>query len=342
MGASVVGLDIGTEFIRAVEVSSSAKAKPTVLRYHEVRLPEGAVVSGETAELNTVAESLKQLWAAGKFRSKEVILGVGNSKVLVRDLTIPKLSIKEMKESLPSYVQDLLPVPVVDALLDFYPISESATDSGPVMNGLLIAAVKDSVLSNVRAVEKAGLTAVGVDLIPFALTRVDSQAGNVAYIDIGAKTTNVIVCNDGIPHFVRIIATGGADLTEALVTKLQLTPAQAESAKLALGLGNSDTPLEYQPVVQIIREVTGELLNSLRNTLAYFANTHQNEPYTAIVVSGGGSALIGFTDALSEITRIPVSVANPFATIAAPKSLDGTNDTRGLNVALGLAIGSAA
>lgn len=341
MSASVVGLDIGTESIRAVEVTQS-KGRSMVLRHHEVRLPHGAVTNGETAELNTVTESLKQLWSSGKFRTKDVVLGVGNSKVLVRDLSIPKLNPKEMKESLPSYVQDLLPVPVVDALLDFYPISETATETGPMVNGLLIAAVKDAVLANVRAVEKAGLTAVGVDLIPFALTRLHSQPGNVAFIDIGAKTTNVIVCSDGIPQFVRIIATGGADLTEALVTKLQLTVEQAENAKVALGLGNAGVAPEYQPIVQVIREVTGELLNSLRNTLAYYANTRQNEPYASVVLSGGGSALVGFVDALSEITRIPVTLIDPFAMIPAPKSSEDAARLRSLNVALGLAIGNAA
>lgn len=340
MAASVVGVDIGTEYIRAVEVTGVGKAKPVVLRHHEIRLPDGAVRSGEVVELNTVTESLKQLWSVGKFRSKDVILGVGSPKVLVRDLTIPKLSLKEMKESLPSYVQDMLPVPVGDALLDFYPTSETATDTGPVVNGLLVAAVKESVLANVKAVQKAGLNTVGVDLIPFALTRLQSQPGNVAYIDVGAKTTNVVVTNNGVPLFVRIIATGGQDLTEALSNRLQISPQQAEQAKISLGLTSVGVPVEYQPAVQVIREVTGELLNSLRNTLAYYANTRQNEPYTGVILSGGGANLIGFTDALSEITRIPVTVIDPFATVNAPSGASGARNS--LNVALGLAIGSAA
>jgi type IV pilus assembly protein PilM len=344
MAASVVGVDIGTEYIRAVEIFGVGKPKPVVLRHHEVRLPDGAVKSGEVVEVNTVAESLKQLWSAGKFRSKDVVLGVGSPKVLVRDLTIPKLSLKEMKESLPSYVQDMLPVPVVDALLDFYPTSESSTDAGPLVNGLLVAAVKDSVLANVKAVQKAGLNTVGVDLIPFAMTRLHRQAGNVAFVDVGAKTTNVVVTRDGVPLFVRIIATGGQDLTDALSVRLQIPSQQAEQAKMSLGLSGVGVPAEYQPAVQVIREVTAELLNSLRNTLAYFANTRQNEPYAAIVLSGGAADLGGFADALGEITRIPVTLVETFGWIDAPKQepVSGERHSRTLNVALGLAIGSAA
>ncbi|MGV8886079.1 MAG: type IV pilus assembly protein PilM [Microbacteriaceae bacterium] len=343
MATSVVGVDIGTDSIRAVEVTGVGR-KPVVVRSLEFALPAGAVRSGEVAEVNTVTEALKQLWTAGKFRSKDVILGVGSPKVLVRDLSVPKLAPRELRASLPSYVQDMLPVPIADALLDFYPTSESATENGPVVNGLLVAAVKDSVLANVTAAQKAGLSVVGVDLIPFAMTRLQKYAGNVAFVDVGARTTNVVVVSNGVPQFVRIIATGGFDLTQALASRLEISTGQAEQLKLSLGLGTVGVAPENLPAVQIIREVTAELLNSLRNTLAYFANTRQNETYTGVVLSGGGANLAGFSDALSEITRIQVAVADPFTLVAPPKDLQSISvrDRQTFNVALGLALGGAA
>ena len=343
MASSIVGVDIGTDSIRAVEVTGVGK-RPLVTRFFELALPEGAVRSGEVVEVNTVSNSLKQLWTAGKFRSNSVILGVGSPKVLVRDLTVPKLAARELKASLPAYVQDMLPVPVADALLDFYPTVESDNDGAKVLTGLLVAAVKDSVLSNVKAVQGAGLSVVGVDLIPFALTRMQSQPGLIAYVDVGARTTNVIVVSNGVPQFVRIIATGGFDLTQALSQRLEIDLARAEQLKLSLGLGTQGVAPENLPAVQIMREVTAELLNSLRNTLAYYANTRPNEPYIGIALSGRGANLQGFTDALSEITRIPVVIADPFTRIAPPKELVNvpTRDRHTFNVALGLALGSAA
>lgn len=343
MATTIVGVDIGTDSIRAVEVSGVGK-KLVVLRHAELALPDGAVRSGEVSEINTVSERLRQLWSLGKFRSRDVILGVGSPKVLVRDLSVPKLAPKELIASLPAYVQDMLPVPVADALLDFYPTSEGTSENGPIVNGLLVAAVKESVLANVNAAQKAGLSVVGVDLIPFAMTRVLSQPGLVAYIDVGARTTNVIVAANGVPQFVRIIATGGYDLTQALAVRLELPIAQAEQLKLSLGLGTAGVSAERLPAVQIMREVTSDLLSSLRNTLAYYANTHPNEQYFGIALSGRGANLVGFSEALNEITRIPVLVADPFARITPPRDLINVppRDRHTLNVALGLALGSAA
>ena len=92
MGKTIVGVDIGSESLRAVEVEGGRGARATVVRFHELPLPEGAVRNGEVVEVNTVAAVLKQLWSVGGFKSKKVVLGVGNSKVLVRELTVPQAS----------------------------------------------------------------------------------------------------------------------------------------------------------------------------------------------------------------------------------------------------------
>ena len=227
MAQSIVGVDIGASTLRGVEVADGGRSRPTVLRYAEVPLPEGSVSRGEVLEQNTVANAFRQLWSRGGFKSKDVVLGMGNQRVLARDLSVPRAPRQRIKESLPFVVQDMLPVPVQDALLDFYPIAESMGENGPQIDGMLIAAVKDAVLGNVNAVRLAGLNPVGVDLIAFALGRVlvhrAGVAGTVAVVDVGANTTSVVVLTDGVPQFVRIIPTGGDDITTALTARLEIS-----------------------------------------------------------------------------------------------------------------------
>lgn len=349
MAKTIVGVDIGSTKLRAVEVADADKARPTLLRYHELDVPEGAVSRGEVLEPNTVGTLLKQLWAAGGFKSKRVVLGMGNQRVLARDLSVPTAPRDRIRESLPFVVQDMLPVPVQDALLDFYPISESVTEHGAMTHGLLIAAVKEAVLGNVRAARLAGLTPVDVDLIPFALDRVllsrPKVPGTVALVDVGANTTSVVVASNGFPQFVRIIPTGGAEITAALAARLEIPVEEAERYKRAYGLANSVSSEEEQRIVSTIYELVSELLGSLRNTITYFSNTRPSDPVTQIVVTGGGAQLHGFVKILGEYTRIPVSFGNPFASVALSRGLNA-EDLRerqsSITVALGLAIGSAA
>lgn len=349
MGKTIVGVDIGSESLRAVEVEGGRGARPTVVRFHELPLPEGAVRNGEVVEVNTVAAVLKQLWSLGGFKSKKVVLGVGNSKVLVRELTVPKLGKREIRAALPFQVQDMLPVPVADAILDFYPISEGHAESGPTVTGLLVAAVKESVMSNVTAVLLAGLNPVEVDLIPFALNRVllrgQHAEGTVALIDIGMSTTNVVITVDGVPQFVRIIPAGGADVTRAMTTRLGLAPEDAEAEKRNLGLRPATLGHDNREAVDVIQETSRDLLNSLRNTLSFFVNSRQGQHIDRVLLSGGGSLLGSFSTTLADLTRIPVFSERPFDTVALGKAAarsQSLKDSSNMTVALGLALGSAA
>jgi type IV pilus assembly protein PilM len=326
MAKSVVGIDIGARVIRAAEVLERAKHQPMLLRYHEIALPSEAAVRGEVLEIDTVASALKQLWSAGGFKSKQVVLGVGSQRVLARDLTVPKMPIEQIRESLPFQVQDMLPVPVADALLDFYPVSEDVGESGVMINGLLIAAVKDSVMANVRAAQAAGLNPLEVDLIPFALSRALLARGEepetVAMVHVGAVTTSIVVAKSGIPQFVRIVPSGGDDVTKALVSRLKLEVSNANQVKRAFGLTGENASAEWQPAIAIVREVASELLNTIRNTINFFAHTRPRDPISRIVVSGGGSQLVGLQTALSEITRLPVSESDPFERFTIEKTVD--------------------
>ena len=139
MSATAVGLDIGSTAIRGVELKTNGRSRPSLVRAFSVDLPVGAVVRGEVIHKDVVNAALKKLWSEGKFGSKNVILGTGNQRTLVRDLSLPKAPIKQIRESLPFHVQSMLQMPTEESIFDFYPISESEGDLGISINGLLIA-----------------------------------------------------------------------------------------------------------------------------------------------------------------------------------------------------------
>lgn len=349
MPKSIVGLDFSGTAIRAVEVADADKARPTVLRFAEVPAPIDAVNRGEVVEPNTVATALKQLWSLGKFRSRNVVIGMGNQRVLSRDLTVPRAPIEQIRESLPFQAQDMLPVPVGDAILDFYPTSEADTSSGPVVNGLLIAAIKDAVLANVKALQLAGLNPAGVDLIPFALIRTlvrrQGRAGTVALVELGADTTSVVIVADGVPQFVRIIPSGGGDVTRTLASRLEIDVDEAELVKRHLGLAGAGRTTDDARATAVVRESIGELLASIRNTLNYFVNTRPGQSIGQIVLSGGAARLSGLAASVEEFTRIPTTLGDPFAGVVVARSIGDEALQRhapSIATAFSLAVGSTA
>ncbi len=347
MGKSIVGIDIGNTAIRAAEVEHSDRPRPTLEKYHELPLPEGAVRGGEVIEINTVATVLRQLWSEAKFRSRDVVIGIGGQKVVARDLTVAKQPIELIRAALPFQVEELIPVPVAEAILDFYPVSEHDGETGPMVSGLLIAAVKDAVTANLAAVRKAGLYPLDVDLVPFALQRalVDGETGTIAVVEVGAATTNIVLSTAGVPQFVRIIPSGGVDLTRLLATRLEISDAEAVALKHRVGLASGEVPEEDRPAVETIYDFCRDLIGSIRNTVTYFINTHEGVHVERILLAGGGTMLPGFSSALAKVANLPVEYADPFTRVEFGKDFgdaDAERTRTGIAVALGLAVGRAA
>lgn len=346
MASTVVGIDIGSSSLRAVEVDLSTKGRPTLVRAHEVPIPDGAVKRGEVVEPHTVASAYRRLWAAGGFKSKEIALGIGGQSVIVRDLSVPRIPLAQIKESLPYQVQDLLPVPVADAVLDFYPIGEGQAESGTVVNGLLIAAFKQAVTTNITAATMAGLEPVSMDLLPFATTRMHSLSnpaeGYAVHMNIGANATSIIIVKGAVPHFIRIVPSGGDDVTRLLMTRLNIPREQAEALKRTLGLTSTPQSDEERRAIEVIHEGTSELLTAIRNTLVYFGSVRPGATFEHLSAGGGAMRLRGFATALAESTRIAVVPVNPLAVVQLGRQLRGkTADDRveSWTTGIGLAIG---
>ncbi len=303
-----IGLDIGSTAIRAVE-SGRGKDGLTITNCGHAQLPSGAVRSGVIHDEETVTAGLRQLWSDSRLRGRNVTLGVANPQIVVREISVPNLPERKLRAALPFQVRDALPIPVERAVLDFYPLEPS--DTAETVRGLLIAAPKDAVLAAVRVVERAGLRVGRVDLASFALLRATAQLdGEVeAIVDIGARSTNEIVHADGVPLIARTIPRGGADITDTIAEELNLSAADAETAKCRTGLSHDREPAPAPAAVA--REAIRPLINELRSSFTYLTAGDRQSRVSRMVLSGGGSLLAGLAEELTVQLDLEVVGANP-------------------------------
>ena len=318
-GRAVVGLDIGTSGVRAAELSMG-KGLATLERFGQVALPPGAVRDGEVIDTDAVAIAVKQLWAQAKFRSKRVVVGVANQKVVVRQVDLPWLPVAELRKSLAFQVQDFIPMPVEQAILDFHPLEEFTDESGArMLRVLLVAAGRDMVGSAMDAVTKAGLQPTMVDLTSFAVLRSLVSGSGIstveaeALVDIGANVTNIVIHQGGVPRFVRILLMGGADITDAIAERLGVPLEQAEAVKQSSGLATSAATSDGQPATRAIETAGTAFVEEVRGSLDYYLTQPGSARIGRVVVSGGGSRLGGLLTRLSAATRLPVEMARPMA-----------------------------
>jgi type IV pilus assembly protein PilM len=300
-----IGLDIGSSSIRAVEVRRN-KDDHALTNFGQVPLPPGTVQGGVIQEPVLVTSALKQLWAACKFETRHVRVGVTNPQLVVREMSVSNLPAKEMHKSLPFQVRDMLPLAVERSLLDFHPLEEPG--DSPTVRGMLIAMPKDAVMTCVHAVEKAGLHVDGVDLASFALLRASSRLDTQveAIVDIGAEVTSVVVHADGEPLIVRTVPRGGREITASIGTRLGLPPDQAEIVKCRYGLHGDGRPESLTAATDAIRP----LVNELRSSFTYLASGERHKQVTRISLCGGSSLMPGLAEHLQEQLRVAVMYAD--------------------------------
>ena len=350
----VIGLDIGSTAVRAAQLEFSGSSDPfarsaTLVRYGEVPIPMGAVRDGEVAEPELIAHALQELWSRGKFDTKDVVLGVGNQRVVVRDLTVPAMPLAQIKASLPFQVQELLPMSVDEALLDFLPTGSGDGEHGPVVHGLLVAAVRQTVSANVLSASSAGLSPTMVDLNALAMVRAMCQGKLrehvVAIVDIGARVTNVVIAAQGRPRFVRVLPSGGQDVTDAVARVAGISSQEAEDLKRRVGLGSAG-PSDRGEVQEAVTSTVRTLVEAIRNTFVYYASNNPGRPLEAVVLTGGGGHLPGLGQYLATSARVAVSFGDPLETVTVAKSAGGRAAFAGreslMTLPVGLAYGVAA
>lgn len=352
-GKAAVGLDIGTSAVRAAEISIG-KGAVTLRRFGQVGLPAGAVRDGEVADVEAVADAIKRLWREAKFGSKKVAIGVSNSRVVVRQVDLAAMPAAEMRKSLPYQVQDYIPMPIEETVLDYHPLEERVNDDGgKVLRVLLVAAARDMVMASVNAARTAGLEVVTVDLNPFAVLRslatVDELGINAAegeaIVQVGANVTNIVVHQGGVPRFVRILLMGGDHFTQAVADRMGVPLEQAEAFKQTAFVPAQRPDVEDHPANRALESTIVSFVEEVRGSLDYYLAQPTAARIGRIVLSGGGCLVPGFPDRLAAATRLPVEFASVTSRLTlgntglSAEQLDAVNPM--LAVAVGLAMGLA-
>ena len=256
-----------------------------------------------------------------------MVVGVANARVVARMTDLPALPDDELRSSLPYQVQDLIPIPVDEAELDFQVVERHIGEGADErVRVLLVAAHRDMLRAMLDALEGAGLSASRIDLIPFALIRAlhdpsswladEETPGHEVIVGSGAGVTNVVVHRNGVPHFVRTLPTGGAAVTEALAGDLEIERDEAEALKRGLA-GPVGDRIQVDGVAMA---ALSPLLNDVAGSLDFHLAQADDGELRRVILSGGGGRLRPMRAVLQDQLGVPVVEGNPYARLDVSKA----------------------
>jgi len=367
-GSSPVGLDIGGGTFRLAQLKPPAD-KSVLINYATIKTPEGLVSEGEILDVEGVAKALAGFWREKKISEKKVVVGVANQKVIVRVVEMPYMVESELRSAIQYQINEYIPIPVEEAIIDIQIISEHENSQQErMMDVLVVAARKEMVENTVAALEKAGLKPVIVDVSSLAFARAlaentpervlqeeDEHKTAIAMVNISSNLTDIVVIEDEIPRFTRASSMGGRVFTDALVEQLGMTFDEAEDMKKRIGLpasandgsdvNDSDISdvVQYKDAVQnVLEQEMIRFVAEIRRSLDYYlVQATRAKSIDKIIISGGGAKLKNLLQYLKDNFQIEVELGQPLHSVQLSKRLKIENirdEELSMAICLGLAM----
>lgn len=338
------GMDISSTAVKMVELADAGKGAARVERYAIELLPREAVVDGNIANIEQVAEAVRRAWKKLGTRTKHVALALPSAAVISKKIIVAAgLREEELEIQVESEANQYIPFSLEEVNLDFQVIGPAP--SGPEEVEVLIAASrKEKVDDRVAVVEAAGLKATVMDVESFAMQATfevlrrqlpnEGADQNVAVIDIGANVMNITILRNDESVYSREQAFGGNQLTQEIARQYSLSSEEAETAKVSGGL-----PEAYE--AEVLRPFLDNCAVEIQRAMQFFFTSTQYNSIEHILLCGGSSTLPGLDEAVSSRTRVNTVVANPFADMQISPRLQLKKliaDAPALMIACGLAL----
>jgi type IV pilus assembly protein PilM len=315
---AVVGLDIGSSAVKAVELKPAGKGFRVVALASEP-VPPDSIVDGAIIDGAAVADAIRRLFENKAFKTKEVAASLSGNAVIVKKISLPVMTEAELSESIYWEAEQYIPFDIQDVNID-YQILDPGTgpDSKGTMDVLLVAAKKEKIADYTGVIAQAGRVPVVVDVDAFALQNayetnygLDVESVTVL-LNAGASAININILSGGQSVFTRDISVGGNAYTEAVQKELNLPFESAEQLKKGEPV-DGHTFEEARPILQAM---TDNVLMEIQKTFDFFKASATSDRIDRVLLSGGASRVDGFQKALEDRFATIIEPFNPFQKVA--------------------------
>jgi type IV pilus assembly protein PilM len=307
-GKDAVGLDVGTRYIKAIQLSGR-QARYTITDF----------AMAEVDPEQPIADQIRRMMEGHAFGGGMVVTAVSGKNVFVRHHIMAAVADpKELRESVKYEIGKFIPIQDINAELiyDCHKLEElPPNEKGERDMRLLVAGSRRPHLDTFLAMlEGAQIQPEVVDVDACALNNayaflslvnpmaIDPKK-TVAIVEVGATKVNVHIVRNWDSFFARESYKAADDVTDAISKRFALDFKQAEQMKIKPG----DNLLT---VLESVETVVLDICNDIRSSVDYFEAQYE-VPVDEVLITGGGSNTPGLTESLEKICQKKVTKWRP-------------------------------
>jgi type IV pilus assembly protein PilM len=304
----VIGLDIGSYSIKAIEIVNTFKS------YEITNFYETVVPNLEGAPLDAVAAAcMEQLFRENQLEADRIIAAMPGQFVSSRILPFNFSDYRKIESSIMVQLEDMVPFNMEDMIVNHQVLGQS----GGKTLALAVMTRKIFLKNFLDQLARLNIDPKLVDIDSLAFYNLASflpvePTQCYGIVDIGHEKTSICIVKNGLLRMFRSINLGGRYITEFLARDMEVTYHEAQRIKHRVSrvLSHFDESGDVnvggdEEVTRRMTLAANAVVKELGRTLYSFKSWEQ-EPLSKIFISGGTTRIKNFANFLSKQLEVPV------------------------------------
>jgi len=338
----VIGLDIGTSSVRALQLSRHGSGY-RVDHFAIEPVGVGAVVEKSVQDIEAISSAIERAVKHSGSKAKSCAIAVSGSAVFTKTISLPaNLAESDVESQVQIEANQYIPYPLDEVSLDFEVLGPSPRNAD-LVDILLAASKSENVENRQDALDAVGLKAKVVDVEAFAIANAFelmrerdglSKSEAVGVFDIGYDLTTLLVLRGGRVIYTRDHPFGGHQLLEETMRRFEMTPEQARFFERG-----EEGPEDFDD--EVLEPFQLNIVHQISRALQFFASSNEYSPISTIYLSGGSASLKGMSAMVQQELGLTTRIADPCAGMELADSVAVSALKRNepnLMVAMGLAL----
>jgi type IV pilus assembly protein PilM len=325
---SVLGLDIGTHSVCAVELTGSGD-DVTVTGVGWERIP-GPDLVGDT---------VLALLSENNLKPKSIVTAVSGRLVIVRYVNMAQMPQEELMSAVRYEADKYIPYDVDEVQLACQQLG--GVDQKNQMRVLLVAAKNKLIEDHINMLKGISIRPSVIDVDFFALgnafelcnmnNNLSAEGEAIAIVDIGSSKTSICIMKSDSDCFTREVFTAGSSFTDAVAKRFGEDANDVEMMK-------EDPGDALEAMQESIMPVLEDIGSEVRLSFDYYENQFDHQ-VSKVFLSGGSIQFPGVVEALGQIFEIETEKFSPFEylNVAVDNDIILQDKASDMVVALGLA-----
>jgi len=312
--APVIGLDIGSSHVRALQLSEHGSGY-RVDHFAIEPVGAGAVVEKSVQDIEAISSAIDRAISHSGSRAKSCAIAVSGSAVFTKTISLPSnLADSDVESQVQIEANQYVPYPLDEVSLDFEVLGPSPRNAD-LIDILLAASKSENVENRQDALDAVGLQAKVVDVEAFAIANAFelmrerdglSKSEAVGVFDIGYDLTTLLVLRGGRVIYTRDHPFGGHQLLEETMRRFEMTAEQASFFERG-----EEGPEDFEE--EVLEPFQLNIVHQISRALQFFASSNEYSPISTIYLSGGSASLKGLSSMVQQELGLTTRVADPVA-----------------------------